>query len=157
MSKKLYRSISDCKIGGVCGGIADYFGIDPIIPRLLAVLLIFADGVGVLAYIIAWIVIPKQLAETVGKTVGDTEVKPEATPIKESDNDFWNSVWPGVALVVFGGILLFNKIAWWFSYHEIIWPVVLLAVGGLLIYYSGRKEKNEKNNGNEVEVEEVNQ
>lgn len=57
--KRLYRSQKDKVIAGVCGGIAEYFNIDPVIPRLVAVLLIFAGGFGILAYIIAWIIIPQ--------------------------------------------------------------------------------------------------
>ncbi len=59
MSKKLYRSVEDSKIGGVCAGIAEYFEIDPTIVRLLAVFLLFAWLSSAVAYVIAWIVIPK--------------------------------------------------------------------------------------------------
>ncbi len=60
MSKRLYRSISDRKIAGVCGGLAGYFDIDPTIVRLLAVVFVLAGGSGLLAYIIAWIVVPEE-------------------------------------------------------------------------------------------------
>jgi len=56
--KKLYRSRKDSKIAGVCGGIAEYFDVDPTIIRLLALLTIFFGGGGIIAYIIAWIIIP---------------------------------------------------------------------------------------------------
>ena len=58
--KRLLRSKNNKMIAGVCGGIGEYFGIDPTIVRLLWVLLtFFSGGVGVLAYIIAWIIIPE--------------------------------------------------------------------------------------------------
>ena len=57
--KRLYRSKKDKIIGGVCGGIAEYFGIDPVIVRVIAVVLAFMGGSGILAYIIAWIIIPQ--------------------------------------------------------------------------------------------------
>ena len=57
--KRLYRSRKDKIIGGVCGGIGEYFKIDPVIIRLLWILLIFAGGSGILAYLVAWIIIPK--------------------------------------------------------------------------------------------------
>jgi len=47
-------------LAGVCGGLGTYFNIDPVIIRLLWVLAIFAAGTGVLAYIIAWIIIPEE-------------------------------------------------------------------------------------------------
>ena len=53
--KKLYKS-ADKKVCGVCGGIAEYFGIDPTIIRLVYVILVMFTGVGILPYIIAAIV-----------------------------------------------------------------------------------------------------
>lgn len=60
MAKKLYRSIDDKKIAGVCGGLGEYFDIDPTIIRLALVALVLAGGSGVLAYILAWIIVPEQ-------------------------------------------------------------------------------------------------
>ncbi len=58
MAKKLYRSVEDKKIAGVCGGLGEYFDIDPTIIRLIWLAMLFAVGSGVLAYIIAWIIVP---------------------------------------------------------------------------------------------------
>lgn len=58
-NKKLYKSNQNRMIDGVCGGIAEYFGIDPTLIRLGAVLLTCAGGSGVLAYIIAAVIIPR--------------------------------------------------------------------------------------------------
>ena len=60
MEKKLYRSKTDKKICGVCGGIAEYLGIDSTIVRLILVLAVVCAGVGVLAYIIAALIMPEQ-------------------------------------------------------------------------------------------------
>ena len=60
MEKKLYRSKTDKKLFGVCGGLAEYFGIDSTIIRLILVLAVVCAGVGVLAYFIAALVIPEQ-------------------------------------------------------------------------------------------------
>ena len=57
--KRLYRSGKDKILGGVCGGIAEYFGVDPVIIRLLWVLFALAYGTGIFLYIIAWIIIPR--------------------------------------------------------------------------------------------------
>jgi phage shock protein C len=58
--KRLYRSAKDRIIGGVCGGIADYFGIDPVIIRILWIIVTLASlGFGILAYLLAWIIIPR--------------------------------------------------------------------------------------------------
>ncbi len=58
--KKLYRSRDDKVIGGVCGGIAEYTGIDATIIRVLWVLLTLGYGAGVIIYIILMIVIPME-------------------------------------------------------------------------------------------------
>ena len=60
MDKKLYRSKTDRKLAGVCGGAARYFGIDPTIVRLLWALAIICAGAGVLAYIVCALVIPEE-------------------------------------------------------------------------------------------------
>jgi phage shock protein PspC (stress-responsive transcriptional regulator) len=58
--KRLYRSKKNRVIAGVCGGIGEYFNIDPTLIRLLWILFVFAGGSGILAYIIAWIIIPER-------------------------------------------------------------------------------------------------
>ena len=58
MKKKLYRSTKDKKIAGVCGGIAEYLNVDSTIVRLICIALIFGWGTGLLAYIVAALVMP---------------------------------------------------------------------------------------------------
>jgi phage shock protein C len=58
-SRRLYRSRRHRMIAGVCGGLAEYFGWDPSLVRLIAVVSILLPGPQFLAYIIAWIVIPE--------------------------------------------------------------------------------------------------
>ena len=59
MEKKLYKSNQNKMIDGVCGGIAEYFGIDPTVVRLIWALFSLIGGSGILAYIIAAIIIPR--------------------------------------------------------------------------------------------------
>jgi phage shock protein PspC (stress-responsive transcriptional regulator) len=58
--KRLYRSTTDRKIAGVCGGIGEHFGLDPTLVRVLFVLAAVFAGGGILAYIILWLVIPEE-------------------------------------------------------------------------------------------------
>lgn len=60
MAQKLYRSVTDRKIAGICGGLGDYLDIDPTIVRLLWLAAVLVGGTGVLVYIIAWIIIPEE-------------------------------------------------------------------------------------------------
>lgn len=60
--KKLYRNKKEGKIAGVCAGLADYFEVDVTLVRLAAVLLVVGMGTGILAYLIAAVIIPEQPA-----------------------------------------------------------------------------------------------
>jgi phage shock protein PspC (stress-responsive transcriptional regulator) len=58
MEKRLHRSLTDRKIAGVCGGIAEYLGWDPTLVRVLWIVLTFLGGSGFVAYLILWLVMP---------------------------------------------------------------------------------------------------
>jgi phage shock protein C len=58
-TKRLYLSNSDKKIAGVCGGLGEFFGIDSTLIRLGFVLVFFAGGSGLLAYLVCWALIPR--------------------------------------------------------------------------------------------------
>jgi phage shock protein C len=60
IQKRLMRSSVDCKIAGVCGGIAEYMDVDPTVVRLVWVLITFFTGIvpGIVAYLVAWMVMP---------------------------------------------------------------------------------------------------
>jgi phage shock protein C len=61
--KRLYRSRTDRMIAGVCGGLGEYFGIDPTLVRLLFVFAALFYGPGVLAYLILMLVVPEEPQE----------------------------------------------------------------------------------------------
>jgi phage shock protein C len=67
--RRLTRSTRDERIAGVCGGIAEYFGIDPMLVRVAFIVAALAGFSGVLLYVILWILVPK-----------DTDVEPEEAP-----------------------------------------------------------------------------
>lgn len=58
-TKRLYRSVRDKKLAGVCGGVAEYFNIDPTIVRILWLIFSLFYFAGVVAYIIAVLVVPQ--------------------------------------------------------------------------------------------------
>lgn len=59
MSRRYYRSSSDKVIAGVCGGLADYFNIDPLLVRIVMLILFFGYGFGLIPYLIIWLLAPK--------------------------------------------------------------------------------------------------
>jgi len=99
--RRLYRHPDEKVLGGVCGGIAAYFDMDPVIMRIIFVVLAFiTTGAAVLAYIIFWIAVPKALTtaqrlEMRGKevTIKNIEkfIKDEVNSVKDSYHKFTNS------------------------------------------------------------------
>ena len=84
MSKKLYRSETDRMLGGVCGGLAEHFGIDSTLIRLIFVLIIVYGGSGLILYIILWIVIP---TESAVNGVNKDKTKEEKKGLKKIKSD----------------------------------------------------------------------
>ena len=60
MDRKLYRSRANRMIGGVCGGVGQYFNIDPTLIRILFIILVFLWGGGLILYLIMWILVPEE-------------------------------------------------------------------------------------------------
>ncbi|MCE5253497.1 MAG: PspC domain-containing protein [Actinomycetia bacterium] len=58
MAKRLQRSRTERMIGGVCGGLGEYFNIDPTIVRVLWVVVTLVGGAAILAYLILWVIVP---------------------------------------------------------------------------------------------------
>lgn len=121
----LRRSRTDKVIGGVCGGLGRYLGVDPVLIRIAFVVLAVAGGSGVLLYIVAWILIPE---EAEGDQLGG------APP---SSADTARLVFGG-ALIAIGVILLLGL-----SLPRIgkyLWPLALIAVGvAVIVQASSRR------------------
>ena len=65
MNKRIQRSSTNCMLGGVCGGLADYFELDPTLVRVIYVLLTVCTAfIGTLVYILLWIIMPKEISPT---------------------------------------------------------------------------------------------
>ena len=63
--RKLMRSSTDKKLGGVCAGVADYFDLDPTIIRVVWLLLVLCGGTGLVFYLVLWLILPLAPAEAV--------------------------------------------------------------------------------------------
>ena len=163
MEKRLYRSRSDKMLSGVCGGLAKYFGIDPTIVRVIFVLLIFANGLGILAYIILAIVVPLESSkattpkETVRENVEEmketaTELGREVQSTLTGERDESEEVTKarrrrlnilGIVLIVVGGLFLLGSfnLFWWFHWGN-LWPLILVAIGVLIILSAWRRQRD---------------
>lgn len=168
MERKLYRDEFHKKIGGVCAGLAEYFNVDVAIVRLVFVLALIFHGGGLLVYIIFWIVLPKRSFPYNGPTV-DYTVPPQtpgSNPYQNNPfqgNSFQNNPYPnqpypnkphstslaaiiiGVVLIIVGGSILlddFDIIPDW-DFGQ-LWPLVIVAVGCVLIFTGEQKKPWEK-------------
>lgn len=76
-NKRLYRDASDKMVGGVCSGLANFFGMDPTVVRLAFVLLTLLGGHGVLIYLVLWLIVPLA-PQAAAETVVDVPPTPPA-------------------------------------------------------------------------------
>ncbi|GAA2544376.1 PspC domain-containing protein [Pseudonocardia hydrocarbonoxydans] len=123
-ARRLYRSRRDRMAGGVCGGIARYLDVDPVLPRIAAVALALSGGLGVLAYVVAWIVIPDA-----------PDDEPDRPPAPADRHAVAMAV--GAALVGLGGLLILRQWLPGFGAH-MFWPLVVVAAGALVLISARR-------------------
>jgi phage shock protein C len=121
--RRLTRPRDDRVLGGVAAGLARHLGVDAVVIRLLFLVLAFAGGAGVLAYLVGWILIPP--AAEVGDTPGVPERGPAAPVVL------------GLAFIVVGGMLLVERILPGFSWRY-LGPALLIALGVLLVANKAR-------------------
>lgn len=146
--KRLTRSAKNRVIAGVCGGLGEYLGIDPGLVRVLFVLLGIGRGVGVLVYLLLWLLIPREDMETAAATeatirAGADEMAERArTAGSEFQKAMASDSHPlpvaiGVGLIILGGLALLETLhvswLWWLTF-DTLWPVLLIAVGLVLIF-----------------------
>jgi len=130
---RLYRSNTDKVIGGVAGGLGDYLNVDPVVVRVLFVLLAIFGGSGVLVYIILWIAIPAEIV-TFQKFTGDNpEANPEDENIEQEHSRRKNtSLIVGVIMIVLGLIFLIDRLVPFYNLAS-LWPLLIILAGVLLI------------------------
>jgi phage shock protein PspC (stress-responsive transcriptional regulator) len=136
MNKRLYRSRKEKMIGGVAGGLAEYFEIDPVIVRLGFVLLFFAGGIAFLAYIVCMVVIPKEPLLPPVYTPTQPQDQEAPQPVQQ-DSEQSQEISPrkkifGIILVL-AGILLFAHNVLPFCWHIDFIPIVFILLGVWLI------------------------
>ena len=145
-SKKLYRSRTDRFIAGVCGGIGQYFDIDPVIVRIIFIVATFANGAGLIAYLILAIVVPlepgtsamsenEQKMESLFTKAHEKtehiveEIKHDKRPVESRRNIF------GIIIIFVGVMILFNQFLpyGWFQW-EYFWGGAIILLGFYILY-----------------------
>lgn len=149
MNKTLNRSVKNKVIGGVAGGLGEYFNIDPVLVRVLFVVSVIFHGAGILAYIILWIVLPEApyVFEGVG-TLNSESASSQASGGAEKSDDaaarYFKSLeekrqnrnrFTGIVLIVLGCIFLADIFVPRIHFID-FWPLILIAIGASLLVNS---------------------
>jgi len=140
-AKRLYRSRRHKMLGGVCGGIAEYLGVDPTIVRVAWIVIsIFPLIPGILVYIIAWIVIPKEPGADSPSTVSGS---PPGTA----------AAFFGFFFIALGTLLLLSNLdifdwdRWWHISWEYAVPLLLIAAGVFFLVRPSIQKATEQSPG----------
>ena len=147
MERRLYRSRKNRVFAGVAGGLGEYFDIDPVFVRVIFVVATFAGASGLLAYIILWIVVPKEpliYQPNTSTTEGATNMT--GTSGGQTNYDYRHhkrngGVTGGIVLIVIGGLFLADNYLPHFNFSD-TWPLILVAIGIGLIVNSTRRSEN---------------
>jgi phage shock protein PspC (stress-responsive transcriptional regulator) len=150
MPRRLTRDPKNAALGGVAAGLGDYFGVDPVLARLVFVLLALMNGVGVVAYVVCWLVMPRRDQTGADATPAD-RVADEVRKAGERLADEIRSVGPverrgrvaaGAMLIVLGALFLLDRVWVWHWPHWLrpatLWPIVLMIIGASIIWQALR-------------------
>ena len=133
MEKKLQRDMKNKVIGGVCGGIANYFGMDAALLRLLFAFMILFAGTGFWLYIILWIVIPAGLVQATSDNADAIMAEPSGEP-KGSKG----GLVAGLILIGIGAIGLLHRFVPAFNW-QMLWPIVFIVLGIVILIPKDKK------------------
>ncbi len=153
MPKRLTRDTQHAVLGGVAAGFGRYLEVDPVLARLAFVLLAFVNGLGILFYLICWLIMPRADAVT-GAAPAATATAAGFESLREAGAQIAAEVRQGVpdpaaaqlaigsVLVVAGSLLLLHNLGWlhwphWMRF-ETLWPLLLVALGLGLVMKSRR-------------------
>ena len=153
-NKRLYRSRKHKSLAGVCGGLGEYFNMDPVIWRVIFVVLALAGASGVLIYIILWIALPEDQAGFQQFKQADPDGKFSQSNTNNpftSDSEFPNALadngplWGGIILILLGSLFLIDKFIPSIHFGD-LWPILLIAVGFILLYNAYKANQDNNNN-----------
>ena len=145
--KRLYRSCKDRILGGVAGGVAEYFDFDPAVTRLVFALIMITTGFGFLAYLVAWLVIPQdpscttkqsgvdEIKDHAEKVADDIRKAAEGTRMRQGDV----AMWVGLTVLVLGLLFLAQSILGSFVF-KFFWPLWLILIGLILLVNSFKRK-----------------
>ena len=145
MNQTLYRIPSKGQLGGVAAGLAERFGIELAVMRVILVVgLLITHGIFLMIYIILWASLPVQHSwqTTSADANNASNFNETLTNMKKDSNKVW-----GIILIVLGTIFLLDEWIPDFDFGK-FWPLILIAVGGYIIFRD--KDKIDYKNNNDL-------
>jgi len=149
MEKRLFRSELNKVVGGVCGGLGDYLGIDPVFIRIFFILWTVLGELGVLAYLILWVVMPTQSAAEAGETLSGDNIGGRVRSMGNEIGEIARQpsaeliTFAGVGLIAWGVYHLLRRIGFtWFvwDYSAYLWPALLIIAGAVVLLRALRRK-----------------
>jgi phage shock protein PspC (stress-responsive transcriptional regulator) len=143
MNNNLHRSVKNKILGGVCGGLGEFFRVDPTVVRIIFILITIFAGSGIFIYLLLWLLIPSQ--KNIGVISEDTikesfeEMKDRASTfahdISHSTNHKSNrSLW-AVLIILLGFFFLLQNLGIISAFSmDHTWPILLIILGLFIIY-----------------------
>ena len=135
--KRLYRDRQNNMLAGVCSGLASYLDVDPVLVRVGFVLGAFANGVGLIAYLVLWVLVPQRPYSH--DFYPEASVETDIEPPKKST--FQPAVVFGGILIAVGLLALLETVIPQIDLSD-YWPVVLIALGIGLIVRNARVSRD---------------
>lgn len=139
MEKRLFRSVQNRKLAGICSGLADYFDMDVTIVRIIFLLLLFFSGIGFILYVIIWIVVPEmpvnkyENAEEFSITADNTDELNKPNRNKKSGGQ----IYIGIVLIIIGAVIFAD------NYididFEMVFPIIMIILGLGIIFRNTTK------------------
>lgn len=150
MKNRLVRSETDCVLGGVCGGLGEYLGIDPIFIRIFFIVWTVLGELSVLVYFILWLIIPRKSAADEGERFSTENLGARFRGLGREINDIARQpssqliTFAGVGLIAWGVYYLLRQFGFpWFAwdYTYYLWPALLIVAGAFVLVRSLRDKK----------------
>ena len=143
MAPKLTKSHRDKMLFGVCSGLGEYLDIDSILVRLAFLVLAFAGGVGIIAYIGLAILMPAPGASRARPNIGASpgEEPPQGSAGGQEEIAQRRRRVVGIVVLVVGLVFLLANFSlfWWFSWDR-FWPLIIIGAGVFLIFGHFRRQ-----------------
>jgi phage shock protein PspC (stress-responsive transcriptional regulator) len=146
-NRRLYRSQKNSVIAGVCGGLADYFNVEPVLIRGLFIIAILAGGSGLLVYIILWIITPveqvffsnpKENMNTTNNEASQNDNNSDKMEEQKKQRNDGN-LWGGLILIALGAMFLIDRFVPNIDFAD-LWPLILVVIGVIIISRSISKK-----------------